>query len=93
MSKSDKIESLEKKLQQIKAQLSAEKAREKERQRKDDTRRKILVGAYFLDQAQTEKKMSELVAKLDPFLKKEADRKLFGLPPIASQETDKAPAN
>jgi hypothetical protein len=86
MPKTAKIESLEKKLEQIKAQLAAEKAREKAQKRKDETRRKILVGAYFIDQAQTEKKMSELVEKLDPFLKKAADRKLFDLPPISEQK-------
>lgn len=87
MPKTDKIESLEKKLEQIKAQLSAEKSREKAQKRKDDTRRKILVGAYFLEQAQTEKKFAELVEKLDPFLKKTVDRNLFGLPSISGQKS------
>ena len=48
----DRIADLEKRLKQAKAlkqqQLARERAAEKKRQRSDDTRRKILVGAVVL---------------------------------------------
>lgn len=81
MPKTAKIESLEKKLEQIKAQLTTEKARAKTQERKDDTRRKILLGAYLLEK----EAMAELTKKMDGFLKKPADRKLFGLAPLKTE--------
>ena len=67
---------------QLKAQQHALQAREKkklaEQQRSDDTRRKILLGAYML------KKMSEsdfekqkILAELNEYLVEPRDRRLF----------------
>ena len=78
--KSKKIEDLEKKIEQLKAQKAAEEAKIRAREKKDDTRRKILVGAYFMDQAERAGTMPDLIKKIDQFLVRKKDRELFGLP-------------
>ena len=45
----------------------------------DDTRKKILIGAYFMEKYKD--KMNELVPQLDRFLVRDGDRELFGLSP------------
>ena len=78
----ERIQKHEEKLKQLKAQQQALQAREKkklaEQQRSDDTRRKILLGAYML------KKMSEsdfekqkILAELNEYLVEQRDRRLF----------------
>jgi uncharacterized protein (DUF342 family) len=78
----ERIQKHEEKLKQLKAQQQALQAREKkklaEQQRSDDTRRKILLGAYML------KKMSEsdfekqkILAELNEYLVEPRDRRLF----------------
>lgn len=78
--KSKKLDALSKKIDQLKAQKAAEEARLRAKKRKDDTRRKILVGAFYLDKSKRDGTMKELVKTLDPYLKRKNDRKLFGLP-------------
>ena len=77
--KSKKLEDLEKKIEQLKAQKAAEEARIRARVKKEDTRRKILVGAYFLEQADKDGTMPDLLKKLDGFLTRKNDRALFNL--------------
>ena len=78
----ERIQKHEEKLKQLKAQQQALQAREKkklaEQPRSDDTRRKILLGAYML------KKMSEsdfekqkILAELNEYLVEPRDRRLF----------------
>ena len=78
----ERIQKHEEKLKQLKAQQQALQAREKkklaEQQRSDDTRRKLLIGAYML------KKMSEsdfekqkILAELNEYLTEPRDRRLF----------------
>ena len=78
----ERIKKHEERLGQLKAQQHALQAREKkklaEQQRSDDTRRKILLGAYML------KKMSEsdfekqkILAELNEYLVEPRDRRLF----------------
>ena len=74
-SKLDKLMEREK---QLKAQIASEKAKIAKEERKLLTRKKILIGSYFLQQY--EKNMPELIKLLDPFLVRENDRKIFGLP-------------
>ena len=54
-------------------------ASEKAKERKRDTQRKILVGAYYLDKAKKENTYQSLVDLMDGFLTRVSDRKLFGL--------------
>lgn len=89
-----KIKEQEEKLKKLKAQKEQAERRaraiEKKRERAKDTRRKILLGAFFLEQMKNGKLQTDWVkAKLDPFLKRNADRELFGLPPIVGVEEPK----
>ena len=79
-----KIEAQLEKLKQLKAQKQAIEARErtkqKEQQRKDDTRRKILLGSYLIKKMQNEANKEKILAELNEYLTEERDRKLFDLP-------------
>jgi len=78
-----KIKAQEEKLKQLKAQrqaaLARECAKEKEQARKDDTRRKILLGSYLLKKMENEANKEKILAELNEYLTEERDRKLFGL--------------
>ena len=71
------------KLQAIKARRQAlvnrEKAKQKEQQRKDDTRRKILLGSYLIKKMQNEANKEKILAELNEYLTEDRDRKLFNL--------------
>lgn len=82
-----KIEAQLEKLKQLKAQKQAIEARErtkqKEQERKDDTRRKILLGSYLIKKIQSnEANKDKVLAELDDYLTEDRDRQLFNLPPI-----------
>ena len=78
-----KIEQQEQKLKQLKAQKQAVEAREKKRvaeqQRKDDTRRKILLGSYLLKKMENEANKEKILTELNEYLTEDRDRKLFNL--------------
>lgn len=75
-----KLESLKKKHEQLKAQIQTLEAAKKSRDRKRDTRRKILIGAYYLDKVMQENKFPEIVKIMDGYLTRNSDRILFDLP-------------
>ena len=81
-----KIEAQLEKLKQLKAQKQAIEAREKnknkEQQRKDDTRRKILLGSYLIKKMQNEANKEKILAELNEYLTEHRDRQLFDLPNI-----------
>jgi membrane protein involved in colicin uptake len=78
-----KIKAQEEKLKQLKVQrqaaLARERAKEKEQARKDDTRRKILLGSYLLKKMENEANKEKILAELNEYLTEERDRKLFSL--------------
>ena len=85
-----KVESLEQqiakqeeRLKQLKAQKQAVLAREKKKitdqQRKEDTRRKILLGSLALKKMENEQDKEKILADLNEYLIEDRDRKLFGL--------------
>src|SRR5690349_11231077 len=77
------LEKLKKKQSQIKAQIQKLEASEKHREKKQDTRRKILIGSYYLDKARKENTAEELYRCMDGYLTRDSDRSLFSsLPPI-----------
>ena len=85
-----RISDLEVKLKQLKAQQQRLDARARalqlRRTRKDDTRRKILVGATVLARVdRDELDHADLEAWLDAHLTRDEDRALFDLPPKASE--------
>jgi len=78
-----KIEAQLEKLKQLKAQKQAIEARErtkqKEQQRKDDTRRKILLGSYLIKKMQNEANKEKILAEFNEYLTEDRDRELFNL--------------
>ncbi len=66
------------------ARIQTIAAREKTKERKNDVHKKILIGAYYLDQAKKNNSMDEIKNLMDKFLKCAFDRELFGLEHIPS---------
>lgn len=57
-------------------------AKNNAKKRKQDTRKKILLGAYLMSLMRQNPNLSEQVMRdLDKYLDKKIDRELFGLPP------------
>ena len=80
-----KIEAQLEKLKQLKARKQAiearEKSKQKEQERKDDTRRKILLGSYLIKKMNdNEANKEKILAELNEYLKENRDRALFELP-------------
>ena len=88
-----RIKDLDKKIKQLKARRDVEKARLRQQERKDDTRRKILVGIYYLERMQQDKTMAKLVRDMNNgWLVREKDRELVAaaaLPLINLKEKDR----
>ena len=77
----NRLDTLTAKRDQLNAQIQALRAREQAQKRKDDTRRKVLIGSVFLKMIKAgEMKQEQLDRILDKHLEKERDRALFGLP-------------
>ena len=79
-----KIEAQLEKLKQLKARKQAiearEKAKQKEQERKDDTRRKILLGSYLIKKMNdNEANKEKILAELNEYLTEDRDRMLFNL--------------
>lgn len=83
--KLSRIEKLKLQQQRLSAQIQKEEARSKTKERKADTRRKILIGAYFLDKLNSEGTLEAIKKELNDFLKRNSDRALFGLPPLETE--------
>ena len=81
-SSSKRLAQLKQKHEQLKAQIHTLEAAEQSRQRKQETRRKILIGAYYLNQAKTQDSWSALASLMNGYLTRTSDRKLFDLPPL-----------
>lgn len=81
LDKNNKLTKLKERQAQLQAQIQRLEAAEKSREKKRDTRRKILVGSYYLDKLKNDKHaMKELIQSLDTFLTRDNDRLLFNLP-------------
>ena len=78
-----KIAKQQEKLNQLKAQkqaaLAREKAKQKVQERKNDTRRKILLGSYLLKKMEEESERQRRLEGRNEYLTEEGERKLFGL--------------
>ena len=79
-----RIAKQEERLKQLKAQKQAkdarEKAKQKEQDRKNVTRRKILLGSYLLKKMEDEAEKQKILAEINEYLTEDRDRKLFNLP-------------
>lgn len=74
----EKLRKLKEQKQQLENRIKMEQTRLQKKERQEDTRKKILVGALFLEEYKNN--MPELTKKLDKFLIRSNDRELFGLP-------------
>lgn len=85
-----KIEAQAEKLRKLKEQKAKAERRAKliqqKQERTKDTRRKILLGAMLLEKIKRgEIDHDRIRNDLDPFLRRNTDRELFGLPPLAQE--------
>ena len=82
MASASNLDSLKKKRDIINARIRLVQNREQSKERKDNTRRKILIGSYYLDQANKNNSFDDIVKLMDSYLTRDSDRMLFGLEPI-----------
>jgi len=77
----EEINQKKQKAKQIDVQIRDYENRQSKKQRSEETRKKILVGAAYLNLVECGKlTQPELMEVLDVYLKSERDRKVFGLP-------------
>ena len=75
-----RLDDLLKKREQLNAQIHQEKNKQSQQKRKEDTRRKILLGALMMEMMKKgELDEKKILKRLDGFLTKEMERKLFDL--------------
>jgi hypothetical protein len=84
--KQSRLDALKKKQEQLRAQIQKLESLEKSRDRKRDTRRKILLGSYFLDKAGEEGTLDSLFQQMENYLKRNTDRELFQLTPLVEEK-------
>jgi len=84
--KQSKLDLLKKKKEQLHTRIQKLESLQKSRERKRDTRRKILIGAYFIDKATEEGVLDSLFQQLDGYLKRNSDRELFCLEPLLEEK-------
>jgi hypothetical protein len=67
----------------VNARIKQEQNKVRAGERKSETRRKVLAGATVLEWAKRDNEFSKrLMSELKTFLTRDADRELFGLPPL-----------
>ena len=81
-----RLERLMEQREKLNARIQSAEARLKSSERKQDVRKKILVGAYYLDEAAKNDNMDEIKSLMDKYLKRDLDRALFGLHPLPKTE-------
>lgn len=82
-----KLDKLLQQQEKIKLQILKEKQKSTNQKRKDDTRRKVLIGTAILAEMKTDIELDERVQKLlADSLVHDRDRELFGLPLSESKE-------
>jgi large subunit ribosomal protein L7/L12 len=82
-----KLEKLNLKREQLNAQIQAIKSKEASQKRKEDTRRKVLIGGVVMKMLKTgEMPQERLTQILDKHLSQDADRALFELPEKTKNE-------
>lgn len=79
MNAKTKLEKLKEQKSKLEHRIQLAEARAKTFEKKQDTRRKILVGAYYLDKAAKDDTMEEINKLMDGYLTRDNDRALFGL--------------
>jgi large subunit ribosomal protein L7/L12 len=77
MVSAEKLDKMKERKIALEAKIQKCEAAEKVRKRKQDTRRKILIGAYYLDQAMASNSMEDLNKIMQGYLTRDIDKKLF----------------
>ena len=86
----ERAEALRKRKAEIEARLSDLEQREKTAERKRDTRRKVIAGAYALEHCEFDPDFkATLEGLLNSYLEKPGDRELFDLAPLSAEELPK----
>jgi len=81
----DRLEKLRQQREKIAARIRREEAKQRDKERKTDTRRKILAGALVLERAESDPAFkTELYQWLGRFLVRDDDRALFGFDALPS---------
>jgi hypothetical protein len=91
LSKTARIELLKKKQAMIKAKIQTLQSADKSKERKMDTRKKILIGSYYYEKAKEANKLNEITVLMDGYLKRNFDRALFGLKLLEDTEVKNKP--
>jgi hypothetical protein len=79
MASASNLDSLKKKRDIIIARIRLAQNREKSKERKDNARRKILIGSYYLEKSNKNNSFDDIVKLMDSYLTRDSDRLLFGL--------------
>jgi len=85
MASASNLDSLKKKRDIIIARIRLAQNREKSKERKDNARRKILIGSYYLEKSNKNNSFDDIVKLMDSYLTRDSDRLLFDLSPIKKQ--------
>lgn len=76
----ERLADLEERRAKINAEIQRVRAREQQQRRRDDTRRKVLLGALLMQMVeQGELSEDQVASKLDRFLTRDSERRLFSL--------------
>ena len=82
MTSASNLDSLKKKRDIINARIRLAQNREQSKERKDNTRRKILIGSFSLEQSNKNNSFDDIIKLMNSYLIRDSDRMLFGLKPI-----------
>lgn len=82
MEQLSRLEKLEQQKRDIERKINEIKAKQNAAERKLETRKKVLLGALIMQQINDGKiSQNDILAQLNDFLIRDADRQLFGLSP------------
>jgi hypothetical protein len=84
MAETSRLKKLTERRDAVNARIRKEQNKLVAEQRKADTRRKILMGAWAFEKSGRDSEFAQTaLAELKDFLKRDSDRALFGLPPAS----------
>ena len=84
--KMNQLEKLKKQKEILDARIQQAESKLKVKERKEDTRRKILIGAFMMEKLKKEEKFDSMIQELDGFLMRNSDRKLFWMNCLSTKD-------
>lgn len=86
----ERLKKLEEQKREIERKMQTIRARQSATERKKDTRRKVLAGAFLLGKVEKgEFDKADFLRGMDGFLSRDIDRALFGLPSAVEAVNEK----